>query len=119
MGMNDFDIVILHGAPSLYYKGIGLLRDFSLRASLTHGGELPLPLREVRKEEGKIVLDYSLLPFEEVLLTIEEEKGLLVMSIKASLSSSVMGVTFSYSLSSCLSNCLFSLFIFISLIPFI
>lgn len=85
--MNDFDIVILHGAPSLYYKGIGLLRDFSLRASLTHGGELPLPLREVRKEEGKIVLDYSLLPFEEVLLTIEEEKGLLVMSIKASLSS--------------------------------
>ncbi len=85
--MNDFDIVILHGAPSLYYKGIGLLRDFSLQASLTHGGELPLPLREVRKEEGKIVLDYSLLPFEEVLLTIEEEKGLLVMSIKASLSS--------------------------------
>lgn len=85
--MNDFDIVILHGAPSLYYKGIGLLRDFSLKASLTYGGELPLALREVRKEEGRIVLDYSLLPFEKVLLTVEEEKGLLVMSIKASLSS--------------------------------
>ncbi len=85
--MSDFDIVLLHGSPSLYFRGSGLLRDFSLKASLTHGSELPLPLREVRREEGRILLDYSLLPFETVLLSIEEQKGLLVVSIKASLSS--------------------------------
>lgn len=85
--MDGFDIVLLHGRPSLYRHGVGLLRDFSLSMSLSHGGELPLPLREVKRAGNRIVLDYSLLPFGKALLIFEERGEAIVARIEGELSS--------------------------------